>query len=270
MDQPTYSQPTDDRPIADGPREDPAAAAIEPQPAAAGDRLRRLWREWIRPLLVVLVVMGSFRSALADWNDVPSGSMKPTIVEGDRIFVNKAAYGLRMPFTRQWLLHWGEPERGDIVVLFSPDDEKRLVKRVVGLPGDRLEERYGRLLINGEPVRYTPIEPGSVPALDAAELNGSWLAEEDLGEVQHPIVLPTLRQRGGAGPFGSRGFHGPVVVPPDHYFVMGDNRPHSRDSREIGFVERSRIVGRATAVVLSIDKEEYFRPRWDRFFQRLR
>ena len=229
---------------------------------AEGSSLRRLWREWIRPLLVVLVVMGSFRSALADWNDVPSGSMKPTIVEGDRIFVNKAAYGLRVPFTRLRVMVWGEPQRGDIVVLFSPDDEKRLVKRVVGLPGDRLEMRHGRLFLNGEPVRYTPVEPEAVVDLDPRERSGYWFAEEKLGEGTHPVMLAPWA--------ASRSSYGPVVVPPGNYFVMGDNRSNSRDSRDIGFVERSRIVGRATAVVLSIDKEHHYRPRWDRFFQALR
>ncbi len=99
----------------------------------------RFWREWLRPIVIIVVVCGAFRSALADWNDVPTGSMKPTIMEGDRIFVNKAAYGLRVPFTSWWLAEFSGPERGDVVVFFSPEDGTRYVKRVMGVPGDRIE-----------------------------------------------------------------------------------------------------------------------------------
>ena len=100
----------------------------------------------------MLVTVGSLRSTIANWNDVPTGSMRPTILEGERIFVNKVAYDLKIPFTSVRLFEWGNPQRGDIVVLYSPADGKRLVKRVVGLPGDRLALVQGRLLINGAPV----------------------------------------------------------------------------------------------------------------------
>ena len=86
-----------------------------------------LWNEWIKSLLIVLVTVGGFRSAIADWNDVPSGSMKPTILEGDRIVVNKLAYDLKVPFTRWRLARWTSPQRGDIVVLFSPADGKPII-----------------------------------------------------------------------------------------------------------------------------------------------
>src|SRR5690349_16666429 len=102
---------------------------------SASDR-RRGWREWLRPLFVSVLVLGSFRSAVADWNDVPSGSMKPTLLEGDRIFVNRMAYDLRVPFLGWSLVRRADPERGDIVVLWSPVDGRRLVKRAVAIPGD--------------------------------------------------------------------------------------------------------------------------------------
>src|SRR5262245_13276000 len=106
-------------------------------------RLRRasryLWQEWIKPLAVVAAVVLPFKSAIADWNWVPSGSMKPTILEGDLVLVNKLAYDLKVPFTLWRLAAWDNPSRGDIVVLFSPHDGKRLVKRVIALPGDTLE-----------------------------------------------------------------------------------------------------------------------------------
>src|SRR6266851_7028324 len=114
-------------------------------------RARELWRKEIRPLLIIAVVLFSVRSSLADWNDVPSGSMEPTILVGDRVFVNKVAYDLKVPFTSWRLLWWGDPKRGDVVVLWSPHDGRRLVKRVVGLPGDRLEVRGYHLRVNDEP-----------------------------------------------------------------------------------------------------------------------
>src|SRR4026208_1115317 len=106
--------------------------------ATVRSRARQIWRKEIRPLLLLGLVLFSIRSSLADWNDVPTGSMKPTILEGDRVFVNKLAYDLKVPFTTWHLAEWSEPKRGDIVVFFSPANEQRFVKRVVGLPGDRV------------------------------------------------------------------------------------------------------------------------------------
>ena len=103
-------------------------------------RARRWWQQEIRPLLILALILFSIRSSLADWNDVPSGSMQPTILVGDRIFVNKLAYDLKVPFTTWHLAQWSNPQRGDIVVFYSPQDGTRLVKRVVGLP-----RRHGRI-----------------------------------------------------------------------------------------------------------------------------
>src|SRR6516162_5299237 len=111
-------------------------------------RARIWWRKDIRPLLITALAMFAVRSSLADWNDVPTGSMKPTILEGDRVYVNKLAYDLKVPFTTMHLAQWSDPQRGDIVVFYSPYDGKRLVKRVIGLPGDTLELRNNSLVIN--------------------------------------------------------------------------------------------------------------------------
>ena len=98
----------------------------------------------------MILIVSSLRSALADWNDVPTGSMKPTIQEGDRVVVNKLAYDLKVPFTTIKIVKWDDPKRGDIVVLFSPVDGTRLVKRVVAIPGDQVEMRDNQLYINGQ------------------------------------------------------------------------------------------------------------------------
>ena len=195
-------------------------------------RGKKFWRE-TRPLLLTILILTAVRSAIADWNDVPSGSMNPTIVEGDRVFVNKLAYDLKVPFTTWHIAQWSNPKRGDIDVFYSPADGIRLVKRVIGLPGDSIELVNDRLFINGVPAGYEPL-PSSVGR-----------------------DLPAKRS------------FGPVVVPAGHYFMMGDNRDDSNDSRYWGTVDRSRIVGRASMVMMSLDHEHYFVPRWHRFFTEL-
>jgi signal peptidase I len=221
------------------------------------DHAHWFWREWVKPLLVVGLVLGTFRSAVADWNDVPSGSMKPTILEGDRVFVNKMAYDLKVPFTTWRVSEWSAPTRGDVVVLYSPHDGKRLIKRVVGVPGDRVAMKDHRLVVNGAPAAYAPID-GRL--LRAGDSDDAAFVETAAGRA-HPILVTPRRP--------SMASFEPVVVPPERYLVMGDNRDNSFDSRWFGFVERASILGRATAVVLSLDINNGFRPRWDRFFTRL-
>jgi signal peptidase I len=217
-----------------------------------------IWKSWIFSILAALLVAGSFKSAIADWNVVPSGSMNPTIVEGDRIFVNKLAYDLKVPFTTRHLAEWSDPRRGDIVVFYSPQDGKRLVKRVVGLPGDSIALWNNHLLVNGEEAAYEPVDrsnPGT--PVDADQ----FCVLEDLTGRKHPVLItprqPALRT------------FGPVIVPEGHYLMMGDNRDNSADSRYFGFVARDRIVGRATAVVISLNIQDRYQPRWERFFTEL-
>src|SRR5262249_31616827 len=124
-------------------------------------KIGRVWRMRLQPIVLMILLVTSFRSAIADWNDVPTGSMKPSILEGDRILVNKLAYGLKIPFTNLHLLHWSAPQRGEIVVFNSPIDGTKLVKRVVGLPGDVLQMLENHLYINGQPTEYTDLN-GSV------------------------------------------------------------------------------------------------------------
>jgi signal peptidase I len=216
-----------------------------------------LWKSWVFSILVALLIAGSFKSAIADWNVVPSGSMNPTILEGDRIFVNKLAYDLKVPFTTRHLAQWSDPRPGDIVVFYSPQDGKRLVKRVVGLPGDSIALENNHLMVNGNAAAYEPIDQGKRMPSDADQ----FCVLEYLTDKKHPIqIIP--RQP------APRTF-GPVTVPEGHYLMMGDNRDNSADSRYFGFVARDRIVGRATAVVISLNIQDRYQPRWERFFTEL-
>lgn len=260
--------PPADRPAAAGDAGVLAPASAAEAPGARRGAWHGIWREWIRPFLVVLVVVFSLRSAVADWNDVPTGSMRPTILEGERIFVNKLAYDLKFPFTRLRLMEWSEPRRGDVVVLYSPaEGGKRLVKRVLGVPGDHITVRNGRVLVDGEPGDYRPIAPGERAELGIA--NGALdpseqVVWETIDGASHPVAwLDAL-----SGGLSQRNW-GPDVVPEGKFFVMGDNRHNSSDSRVFGYVDRDLIVGRATAVVFSLDPEHHRAPRWDRFFQPL-
>jgi signal peptidase I len=209
----------------------------------------------IKVFLVMILVISSLRSALADWNDVPTGSMKPTIQEGDRVVVNKLAYDLKVPFTTIELAKWGDPKRGDIVVLFSPYDGVRLVKRVVAVPGDRIEMREEQLFVNGQAARWTPLG-----TMEDPEQGPVAIVEESLIGKSHKVMLtPGMRS--------DRSTFEPRIVPRGYYFVMGDNRDNSNDSRYIGLIERRRIVGKALAVAFSLDRSRYFAPRLDRFFK---
>ena len=222
--------------------------------------LKRWWTEWLRSVLLIVLVITSFRSAVADWNDVPTGSMKPTIFEGDRIVVNKLAYDLKIPFTTLRVASWGNPIRGDIVVLYSPVDGKRLVKRVVGIPGDTISMIEDRLIVNNVAVSYSPPPPDLVAGPTPGG-SGKLIASENFGDRPHAIMIP---HGAHCGPTFA-----PVNVPEDSYFLMGDNRDESFDSRYFGPVVRSQIVGRATVVAASVDPERHFRPRWERFFREL-
>jgi signal peptidase I len=229
--------------------------------ATLRSRARYWWRKEIRWWLVLGLIIFSIRSSLADWSDVPTGSMKPTILEGDRIFVNKLAYDLKVPFTTRHLAEWGNPRRGDIVVFFSPRDGQRLVKRVVGVPGDTIELRNDSLVLNGKPVEYQPIAQELLQDVAVTDRANSVFAVEQLAGHRHAVAaIPSLSALRNYGPF---------LVPAGRYFMMGDNRDNSFDSRYFGTVKRQRIVGQATAVAFSVDRENYWFPRWQRFFTAL-
>lgn len=215
-------------------------------------------RKWIlkswkenKSFLFFIALMFVFRSAVADWNEVPTGSMKPTIVEGDRIFVNKLAYDVRIPFTNISLLKLSDPVRGDIIVFDSKASDKRLVKRVVGVPGDIVELKDNVLTINGERLGYKVV----------ASTGSTVDKQEDLLGLEYTIRV----DKHGS----SLSSFQPVEVSAGYYLALGDNRDNSADSRVIGFVPRDEIVGRSRSVVLSLDYENFYIPRKERFFRTL-
>jgi len=180
------------------------------------------------PVLVIVLVLRSF---LVEPFQIPSGSMLPTLEVGDFILVNKYAYGLRLPVVGTKILEVGEPERGDVMVFRFPEDGvTNFIKRVVGLPGDRIRYEDEQLFINGEPVPKDFV--ARLPPLER------W--RERLGDVTHDIYL-TMGRNSGLG-------EGEWVVPEGHYFVMGDNRDNSNDSRFWGTVPDEMIVGKAFAI----------------------
>lgn len=220
--------------------------------------LKIFWKGWGYSIFVALIIASSFKSAIADWNIVPTGSMKPTILEGDRIFVNKLAYDLKIPYTTLHIAEWGNPQRGDIVVFYSPADGKRLVKRVIGIPGDSIAMQNNQLIVNDEKIAYEPIGDSEMNDLLLSMNANQYGFIENLNHTRHPVMITPQRP-------SLRSF-GPVAVPEGKYFMMGDNRDNSADSRYFGFVKRNRIVGRATSIVISLDINNKHQPRWKRFF----
>jgi signal peptidase I len=216
----------------------------------------RFWREY-RSLLVFLVLMGGFRSAWADWVYVPSGSMNPTILEGDRLLIDKHVYGLRVPFSLIHLTRGENPSRGDIIVFDSPRGGTSLVKRVIALPGERVEMDGEHLIVNGIAAAYSQGDAAEVHSLLRAtrSQDPAVLRESRVMPAHELLLLPDRRQWGHLGP---------VTVPQGMYFVLGDNRDNSADSRYIGFVPRRNIVGRATRVVMSLNPDRYYLPRTGR------
>jgi signal peptidase I len=216
-------------------------------------------KSWIRRnrgFLLFLIGFGLFRTAVADWNPIPSGSMRPTLLEGDVVLVNRVAYDLKVPLTDISLVHLGEPARGDVVTFTSPADGERLIKRIVGLPGDTIEMRDEVLYVNGSPQRYSQ-ERFVEERVEPDTWTEAVRVTESLGRRPHQVqFLPEVDAK--------RNF-GPLVVPPGQYFMLGDNRDNSADSRYIGFVPRKLLIGRAERVLVSADYQGNWMPRTERF-----
>jgi signal peptidase I len=216
-------------------------------------------KNWLRAnksFLAFLLLFGVFRGAVADWNPIPSASMHPNLLEGDVVFVNRVAFDLKLPLTNVVLAHTGEPKRGDVVTFFSPADDTRLIKRLIAVPGDRVEMRNEQLIINGLPSNYSADGHG----MESVDPLGPIAAEhfvETVGSHQHRVqFLPSIEAR--------RDF-GPILIPKDKYLMLGDNRDHSADSRYIGLVPRELLIGRAVRVLVSADIKGNWLPRTERF-----
>ena len=224
--------------------------------------LARVWRDW-RGFVLFIAIMLVFRSAVADWNQVPTGSMIPSILEGDRIVVDKLAYDLRLPFTLLRIARWSDPARSDIITFESPVDGKLLVKRVVGIPGDVVAMRDNRLYVNDTAAVYEPVGVRQLPApVTAMTRFVDVQAEHILGTSRWVMTHRVHRPL-------NRATFGPLTVPAGHYLVLGDNRDNSQDFRAIGFVHRDLILGKANTIAFSLDYENYFVPRTDRFLRDL-
>ena len=205
-------------------------------------------------LLLFVSLMLVFRSAVADWNDVPTGSMKPTIVEGDRILVNKMAYDLKLPFSQYSLIKFSDPLPNDIIIFESKVADKRLVKRVIGVPGDTVSMHKNQLFINQHTASYKHI---------AGDANFT-LSEESIAGNRHLIRTQVMPGHNSTYPLES---FKPVTIPTGYYLVMGDNRDNSADSRAIGLIPRTEIIGKSSTVVFSLDYQNYLLPRTERFFK---
>jgi len=204
---------------------------------------RWLW-EWVKSISVAILLFLVIRTFAVEAFKIPTGSMEKTLLVGDFLLVNKAVYGAQVPFTDVRLPAFDSPERGDVVVFEFPlDRTKNYVKRVVGLPGDRVAMRRGRVYVNGvrqDEVYVQHTQPGG----DYYDPQFEWQRNYVAPEVDARTYRPT------------RDDWGPIVVPNENYFVMGDNRDNSQDSRYWGFVDRGLIKGRPLVIYYSFDRSK--------------
>lgn len=213
--------------------------------------------EYSRSFFPVILAVLLLRSFVLEPFRIPSGSMLPTLNVGDFIVVNKYSYGLKLPVFHQTVVPVGKPERGDVVVFrYPPSPDKDYIKRVVGLPGDKISYINKRLTINGEALSYEyqrKYDEAYSHVMRQAEVRS-----EQLGTVKHDIlVLARALDPGGE-----------TTVPAGHYFVMGDNRDNSEDSRVWGFVPERNLVGKAVMIWMNWDRV-LGHPDWGRIGTRI-
>jgi signal peptidase I len=226
----------------------------------AAYRPNQHWESFKALLLAVLIALG-IRWLLVEPFRIPSGSMIPTLLVGDQLFVNKMVFGPTIPFTLHKLWLPRPPRRGEIVVFRHPDPpHTALIKRVAGLPGDKLEIRDGYLWINDQRMETAPAGEYHGPTGDTFCSTGPFLLlDEQLGSCRHPILRC---------PDDPRGLNfGPIIIEPGHFFAMGDNRDKSSDSRYWGLVPFANLKGKALFIHLPLDPDHYYLPRWERFFK---
>jgi len=229
-------------------------------------QLKKFWQN-NKGFIVGIFLLLFFRTAVADWYHVPSGSMQPNVLVGDRVWVNKLAYDVKVPFSEINLNHHSEPLPGEVIVFQSKHAGDRLIKRVVGVPGDKVAMVKNQLFINGQPAGIELVD--SIQAFDgflkdrqvAAYFTESRPATHS--ESKAYFIRINRRQYGAPDSFPE------IEIPTGYYWVMGDNRDNSADSRVIGLVPRQEVIGRAERIVISLDGENYFMPRSGRYWEAL-
>lgn len=229
---------------------------LAPRRAPAGDGAAAkepVLVEYARSFFPVLLVVLLLRSFVVEPFRIPSGSMMPTLLVGDFILVNKFSYGLRWPVLNTKLLPLGEPQRGDVIVFRFPEDPRTdYIKRVVAVPGDEVYYRDKTLFVNGEAQPQSPL--GRYTGVGASTvLQGTVELEENLSGTEHRILVDPRRP--DFPPMCRQLAYGPITIPPGHYFVMGDNRDNSNDSRCWGMVPEGNLVGQAFAIWMHWDGE---------------
>jgi signal peptidase I len=224
-----------------GPEGGPEEKAKRKKRSPPASTSRWLW-EWAKSIAVAVVLFLVIRTFVVESFKISSGSMETTLLVGDLLLVNKAVYGAEVPLTGVHLPAFDDPDRGDIVVLEPPFTgwEAPYVKRVVGIPGDRVAMRAGVFYLNGAPQTEDYVQH-VLPGDDYYNRQFEWQRGHLAPEVQADAYKPT------------RDSWGPLIVPEGHYFVMGDNRDNSEDSRYWGFVERAAIKGTPFIIYYSFD-----------------
>lgn len=210
--------------------------------------------------IVFFLCFGFFRTAIADWNPIPSGSMRPNLLEGDVVLVNRIAYDFKLPLTDVVVAHIADPKRGDIVTFSSPKNGTRLIKRIVALPGDRVEMRDEILYVNGQAANYSEQETLLEPRENGDSVEALRLTES-IGQNQRRVQW--------LDGVPAKNNFGQTVVPAGNFLMLGDNRDNSADSRYFGFVPRRLLIGQANRILVSADIQGNWLPRPERFGQQL-